>query len=78
MHGRKPGLPTDFLLSPIADASKYHLHSKLMEHWKTEVIGAYQIALNNSKERKKGRYIILVGESSRDSRKQTMKILSTK
>ena len=49
-----------------------------MEHWKTEVIGAYQIALNNSKERKKGRYIILVGETSRDGRKQTMKILSTK
>lgn len=41
MHGRKPGLPTDFLLSPNADAIKYHLHSKLMEHWKTEVSGAY-------------------------------------
>ena len=49
-----------------------------MEHWKTQMSEAYQIALNNSKERKKGRYIILVGESSRDRRKQTMKILSTK
>ena len=41
MHGRKPELPTDFLLSPNADAIKYHLHSKLMEHWKTEGSGAY-------------------------------------